>query len=102
MTPEIAARLQASDIQVAFQNQDYFMFARGNCVALAVTVVERFTSLGATGIMTEKGIAYLIWRDGQAWLSTHGNQTAAEPEQVEAIRRFSEDVKAALGLKEEI
>jgi hypothetical protein len=51
--------------------------------------------------MTEKGLAYLVWRDGEAWLSAHGSQVAAEAEQVEDIRKFSEDLKMALGLKEE-
>ena len=102
MTPEIAARIQACGILPAAQARDYCMFVRGNCVALVQCAGERFTSIGSSGMMTEKGLAYLVWRDGEAWLASHGGETAAGAEQVENVRRFSEDLKAALGLKEEI
>jgi hypothetical protein len=101
VTPEIAPRLHTCDIQLAAQTRDYCMFARGNCVALVQSAEGRFTSVGSSGMMTEKGLAYLVWRDGEAWLSAHGSQVAAEAEQVEDIRKFSEDLKMALGLKEE-
>jgi len=98
VTPEIAARLAACDIQMAAQARDYCMFVRGNCVALVQSVSERFTSLGSSGMMTERGLAYLVWAGGKAMLSSHGNQMEAGPEQVEAIRKFSEDLKTTLGL----
>ena len=101
MTPEIAARLEASEILMAAQTHDYCMFVRGNCVALVQSVTERFTSIGSSGMMTEKGLAFLVWRDGEAMLASHGNQVAADAEQVEAIRKFSEDLKIALGLEKE-
>jgi hypothetical protein len=99
--PEIAARLAACDILMAAQAPDYCMFVRGNCVALAQTAAERITSLGSSGVMTEQGLAYLVWRDGAPWLCSHGNEVAAGAEQVDAIRKFSEDLKMALGLKKE-
>ena len=102
MTPAIAARLQSCDIRLAAQARDICMFVRGNCMALAASAEERFISLGSTGVMTENGLAYLVWRDGEPWLSAHGSQVAADAEQVEAIRGFSEDLKAALGLEKEI
>jgi hypothetical protein len=43
--------------------------------------------------MTEKGLAYLLWSDGKALLASHGSQVEADAGQVEAIRRFSEDLK---------
>jgi hypothetical protein len=70
-------------------------------VALAQTAAERITSLGSSGVMTEQGLAYLVWRDGAPWLCSHGNEVAAGAEQVDAIRKFSEDLKMALGLKKE-
>ena len=98
MTPEIAARLAASEIQMAAEAKDYSLFVRGNCVALVQRADDRFTSIGSSGILTENGLAYLVWIDGQAMLSSHGNQVAADDEQVEAIRGFSSTLKAALGL----
>ena len=96
MTPEIAARLAESGIAMAAEARDYCMFARGNCVALVQSAGGRFTSLSSTGMLTEKGLAYLVWRDGKAWLASHGSQTEADSEQVDAIRKFSEDLKTIL------
>jgi hypothetical protein len=96
VTPEIAARLAACDILMAAQAKDYCMFVRENCVALVQTVGDRFTSIGSTGVMTEQGLAYLVWIDGKALLSSHGTQVAADAGQVEAIRRFSEDLKKTI------
>jgi hypothetical protein len=93
VTPEIAARLAESDIQMAAQAKEYCMFVRDNCVALVQTAGDRFTSMGSSGLMTERGLAYLLWHDGKAMLSTHGSQVEADAGQVEAIRKFSEDLK---------
>jgi hypothetical protein len=42
-----------------------------------------------------------VWRDGQPILAAHGAAgTAAAPDQVEAIRKFSEDLKIALDLSQ--
>ena len=54
---------------------------------------------GSTGIMTERGLAYLVWRDGRPYLAAKGGETPATPEQVETIRRFSEDLNTALSLR---
>ena len=102
MTPAIAARLKERDILLAAEAREYCMFVRGNCVALAQSAGERFTSLGSSGMMTANGLSYLIWRNGEVWLAAHGGEVAADAEQVEAIRRFSADLEMALGLKKEI
>lgn len=101
MTPEIAARLESLGIQMATQTREYSMFVRGNCVALAQSAEDRFLSIGSSGMMTEKGLAYLVWLDGAPLLSSHGVQVAAEAEQVQAIQQFSGDLKTALGLTKE-
>jgi hypothetical protein len=101
VTPEIAARLQECDILLAAQTMEYCVFVRGNCVALAQSAEERFTSVGSSGMTTDNGLSYLVWRDGVPWLSAHGSEVAAEAEQVEAIRRFSADLKMALGLEKD-
>ena len=46
--------------------------------------------------MTEQGLAYLVWRDGQPYLAAKGSEAPASPEQVEAIRKFSQDLNDAL------
>jgi len=72
------------------------MFVRGNCMALVQFAGERFTSIGSAGMMTEKGLAYLLWNDGKAMLSSHGSQVEAEATQVDAIRKFSDDLKKTI------
>jgi hypothetical protein len=96
VTPEIAARLAACDILMAAQAKDYCMFVRENCVALVQGTADRFISIGSTGTMTEQGLAYLVWIDGKAMLSSHGNTVEADAAQVEAIRKFSEELKKAI------
>jgi hypothetical protein len=66
------------------------LYVRGNCVA-AVGGTQ-----GSTGLMTESGLAYLVWRDGVALLSSKGSEAPATAEQVEEIRKFTEDLKSAL------
>ena len=97
MTAEIAARLARSHIQLAADAKAHGLFTRDSCIALVERTGDRFGSIGSTGLMTPSGLAYLVWRDGHALLVGKGGETAAEPEQVEAIRKFSEDLKAALG-----
>jgi hypothetical protein len=96
VTSEIAARLAECDIQLAAQAKDYCMFVRGNCMALVQIAGDRFTSMGSCGLMTERGLAYLVWNSGKAILSSHGAQVAADAEQVEAIGKFSEDLKSII------
>jgi hypothetical protein len=51
---------------------------------------------GSTRIMTEQGLAFLVWREGVAMLTAKGTEVPATPDQLEAIRRFTEDLKTAL------
>jgi hypothetical protein len=97
VTPEIAARLAACEIQMAAEAQGYCMLVRGNCLALVRTEGDRFTSIGSSGMLTENGLAYLVWADGKAMLVSHGSQVEAAADQVEAIRKFSEDLREILG-----
>jgi hypothetical protein len=99
VSPETAARLASLNIELAAQARDYCMLVRGNCLALAQASGESFTSIGASGMMTENGIAYLVWREGLPVLAAHGgHEQPATPEELETIRCFSEDVKSALEL----
>jgi hypothetical protein len=93
VTPEIAASLAARDIRMVAQAKDYCMFVRGDCLALVQTAGDRFTSIGSSAILTETGLAYLVWVDGKAMLASHGTQVEAAVDQVAAIRKFSQDLK---------
>ena len=85
-------RLAASGIQLAAETDAHYLFVRDNCIAL----VERRGSIGSTGVMTGNGLAYLIWRDGQAFLKSKTAETPAAEDQVAVVHRFSQDLAAAL------
>ncbi|SPE28937.1 conserved hypothetical protein [Candidatus Sulfopaludibacter sp. SbA3] len=76
--------------------QEYILYGRGACVAMV-----HGRSLGSSGYMTEKGLAFLFWRDGRPWLVSKGSEVEAAPEQVQEIQKFSEDLKNALGATDE-
>jgi len=84
------SRLDDFGITLIAEGQAGSIYVRDNCIAVAAA------TQGSTGVMTENGIAFLVWRDGRAMLAAKGMETPATPEQVEAIRKFSEDLKTAL------
>jgi hypothetical protein len=88
--------LGSTGIQLVTETRAYAMFARDNLIALVERTAGGYGSIGSTGIMTEQGLAYLVWRDGRAFLAGKGFEMAAMDEQVAAVRRFSEDLKASL------
>jgi hypothetical protein len=96
VNPEIAARLESRGIAWFATEKGYTMFTRDNCAAIGHEQNGAY-SVGSSGIMTETGLGYLTWRDGCAFVTAHGgSETPAADEQVEAVRGFSNDLKAAL------
>jgi hypothetical protein len=98
VTPEVEARLTSFGIGLVTESPAVSIFVRDFCVAMVGRGPGGTLSLGSTGMMTENGLAYLIWREGEPRLAAKGSEVAAAAEQVEAIRRFSEDLKRALQL----
>ena len=88
--------LGSTGIQLLSETCAYAMFARDDLLALVERTADGYGSVGSTGMWTERGLAYLIWRDGQAFLAGKGFEQPATGEQVAAMHRFSEDLKAAL------
>lgn len=88
--------LGSTGIQLLSETPAYSVFARDNLIALVERTPQGYGSIGGTGIMTEQGLAYLIWRNGQAFLAGKGFELPASDDQVALVRRFSEDLKAAL------
>ena len=98
MTPETAARLAGCGIQLAAESPQYNMFTRGCCVALVTLGAGAATGIGSSGMMTEAGLAFLVWREGRPYLIAKGCETPASSEQAEEIQKFSLDLKRALGV----
>ena len=93
-------RLAAAGFQLlpAFQIPTHYVLERDGFVAL----VERgpdgdFGAAGAPGLLGESGLAYLVWRGEAAVFVSKGSEVAATPEQIEGLRRFDRDLRAALG-----
>ena len=98
MNPEIADRLANLNIQLLSEAKGHSLFGRGNLVALVERNQGGFGSIGSTGVMTENGLAYLVWRGGRALLVGRSGEVAAAPSQVQEIRQFSDDLKSALSV----
>ena len=100
MNPEIAARLQSLDILIMADGMYFCVFVRDGCIAMVPRSEDgaAFTQIGSSGLATDDGLLYLVWRDNVPMLVGHTVERRAEPEQVEQILRFSTDLKSALGL----
>jgi hypothetical protein len=88
--------LAASGIQLLTETPTHYLFARDNLIALVERTAEGYGSIGSTGIMTERGLAYLIRREQQIVFAGKGFEQPASPEEAAAVRAFSADLKAAL------
>ena len=88
--------LGATGIQLLSESPSHYIFARDNLVALVERTPQGYGSIGGTGVWTDRGLAYLLWRDEQAFLAGKGFERTAPDEEVAAVRRFSADLKAAL------
>lgn len=98
MKPEITDRLDRSEIRVLSKGQNFCVFVRDGCLAMVPWDRETFGGIGSTGLSLDRGLAYLVWRDGRHLLAGNDFEIPAEPGQVEKILQFSADLKAALGL----
>jgi transcription elongation factor len=88
------SRLDDLHIRLMVEGPAVSIYVRDHCIA-AVGGTSG-DNQGSTGMMTEQGLAYLVWRDGALYLAAKGGETPATPEQVETIRKFSQDLKNAL------
>ena len=88
------SRLEDLNIRLVVEGPAVSIYVRGDCIAAVGRT--HGSNQGSTGMMTDQGLAYLVWRDGQPYLAAKGGETPATPEQVETIRRFSQDLSNAL------
>ena len=92
------SRLEDLNIRLMVEGPAVSIYVRGDCIAAVGGPPDggAGTNQGGTGLMTEQGLAYLVWRDGRPYLAAKGGETPATPEQVETIRKFSQDLNDAL------
>lgn len=91
-------RLVAANIELLPlpEMQTHFVFTRDGFVALVERKESGFGSIGAAGILAERGLAPLVWRAGEAYFVARGFEQKATAEQVAAARKFADDLAAAL------
>lgn len=74
----------------------YALCARGEYGALVSISAAGFGRVGSSGLLTDQGLAMLVWRGDAAMFISKGREQAAGPGQVEALRAFMSDLEAAL------
>ncbi len=74
----------------------HFVFERDGFAALVERTPSGFGQIGGAGLVCDKGLAVLIWRDGDGYFVTKGFERKAEPAEIEELRRFSADLERSL------
>lgn len=87
-------RLSAAGINlIPADLEKHYMLERDGFLAL----VERGSlRVGTAGLVTEKGLAPLMWRGEESWFVARGFEQRATADQVEGIRTFQRDLETAL------
>ena len=74
----------------------HYVFERDGFVALVERTPDGFGGIGSAGILTGSGFAALIHRGDRSYFVAKNFEQEARAEQVEALKRFSVDLKSAL------
>jgi len=95
---EILERLVAAGIQLLPDTgiTTHFVFERDGLAALVQRKDGGFGSMGAPGLMTDKGLAVLVWRAGEPWFVRKTFERLATTEEVATMLHFAADLEAAL------
>lgn len=94
----ILERLVAAHIELlpALELTTHFVFTRDGFVALVERRPTGFGHIGSPGILTERGMAQLVWRGAQAFFVAKGFERPASTEEIESLRAFATDLKNCL------
>lgn len=93
---EQLAQLGIEPMSVPGQERHTF-FVRGELAALVERTREgTFGRIGTAGLMSEHGLAMLMWRDGKPFFVVRNHEAEATPESVEALRAFTSDLERVL------
>ena len=96
--PDKLARLEAAHINVvpADLEKHHILERDGFIVLVERTADGGYGRPGAAGLLTEKGLAPLVWRGESAFFVAKGFDTPATAEQVAALRSFQSDLETSL------
>ncbi len=94
----VLEKLAAAGIQILLAEMTtHFVLERSGYAALVERKDDGFGGVGAPGLLTDRGLAVLVWRGGEPFFVSKGYDQAAEAGQVSELRAFMDDLKRALG-----
>ena len=95
---EIFERLVAASIELlpAVEITTHFIFTRDGFVSLVERRADGFGGIGSAGLLIDQGYAPLVWRGDKAYFVAKGFEQSATPADIEKLKSFSADLKAAL------
>jgi hypothetical protein len=97
MTGQKLERLVAAGINlVPADLKKHFILERDGFVALVERRDESFGQVGAAGLLTQHGMAPLVWREDRAFFVARAFEREATADQVSSLRQFQADLEAAL------
>lgn len=88
-----AARIQLLPLPAI---TSHFVFERDGFAALVERTEEGFGQIGSAGLVTERGLAVLVWREQGPVFVVKGLERPAAAEEVDRLRQFSRDLAGAL------
>ena len=74
----------------------HFVFCRQGYIALVTRTEEGFGQVGSAGVLTERGMAVLVWKRGKPYFVAKGFEIEATEEQVTALRTFARDLERVI------
>lgn len=99
ITAKMLDRLVEAEIQLLplTQIENHWVFGRDGFVVLVERTKDNGVGrIGSPGLLTERGMAVLVERNGQQMFVAKGFEEAATDEQVTLLRSFSRDLETAL------
>ena len=96
---EIFERLVAANIQILPLGQiaNHVVFERGGYISLVERLAEGLGRVGAGGLLTARGFAALMWRDGVGmFVAKGGFERVATEADIAELRRFQSDLEQAI------
>ena len=90
-------KIAAAGIQlIPTELSSHFLFERDGFVALVERKEDGFGNIGSAGLMTDHGLAVLVWRGANGFFVGRGFEQEATAEQIDRLRAFADDLRNAL------
>jgi hypothetical protein len=91
-------RLEAVGIRLiaSWEDTHHFAFERGGYLALVALEPGRPARVGGAGLLTEKGLAPLIWKGDKPFFVAREFEQMAGDGEIESLRLFQRDLADAL------